>query len=313
MPLSTLVARSARRSASRRRLGFAFLLMTMLGSVLTACAPSAASDPLVAMRVNGTAVSLASYQQALALFDASAALQGAGTTAPLAWQAPGDRQTLASAQTETINFFKNTMILKQQLDAQHLTVPQQSINAAIAQLNAQVAQARAQSISNPTNTGLKALADAATPDAIMALAQQEAYTLTLASKGSVPTVKARAILVNTQAEASTILNDLKSGQDFATLARAHSIDTTSAANGGDLGTVYAGQLKPIFDTQAFLTMKGTGNFILPLNPGYGVFQIVSRGVSPLSALNNAQTQQQYLTAWVTNVLMPEAQVEIYVG
>src|SRR5487761_2556900 len=284
MPLSTLVARSARRSASRRRLGFAFLLMTMLGSVLTACAPSAASDPLVAMRVNGTAVSLASYQQAL-----------------------------ASAQTETINFFKNTMILKQQLDAQHLTVPQQSINAAIAQLNAQVAQARAQSISNPTNTGLKALVDAATPDAIMALAQQEAYTLTLASKGSVPTVKARAILVNTQAEASTILNDLKSGQDFATLARAHSIDTTSAANGGDLGSLYAGQLKPIFDTQAFLTMKGTGNFILPLNPGYGVFQIVSRGVSPLSALNNAQTQQQYLTAWVTNVLMPEAQVEIYVG
>lgn len=304
---------AARRGASPRVAGFAFLLMAMLGVALTACAPSAASDPLQSMSINGTSVSLSSYQQLLALFDASAALQGSGSAGALAWQSPADRQTLTSARTETINFFTNTTVIKQQLDAQHLTVTQQDINAAIAQLNAQIAQARAQSASNPGNTGLKALVDAATPDAIRLLAEQQAYTVVLASKGSVPTVHARGILVKTQADANDTLAALNKGQDFATLARARSLDAASAANGGDLGTVYPGQFLPAFDTQVFKNMKGTGNLIVPLTSGYGVFQITSRSMSPLSALKNAQTQQQYLTSWVTNVLIPQAKVDVFVS
>lgn len=303
----------ARRAARSRVSGFALLLMALLAAVLTACAPSASSDPLLAMSVNGAPVSLSSYQQLLALFDASAALQGTGAAGPLAWQTPGDRATLTSARTETVNFFSNTLIIKQQLDAQHITVTQQDINAATAQLNAQIAQARAQSVSNPTNAGLKALVDAATPDAIRLLAEQQAYTVVLAEKGSVPTVHARGILVKTQAEANATLAALKSGQDFATLAHAKSLDTASAANGGDLGTVYTGQLVGAFDAQVFKNMKGAGYAIVAFPAGYGVFDISSRGTAPLSALKNSQTQQQYLTSWVTDVLTPQAKVELYVS
>ncbi len=301
------------RAVSARVSGAALLLVCLLGVLLAGCAPSATSDPLLAMRVNGTPVTMSSYQQLLALFDASAALQGSGAAAAVAWQSPSDRQTLDSAKTETVNFFKNTAIIKQQLDAQHITVTQKDIDAAVAQLKAQIAQAQAQAQSSPTNTGLKALVDAATPDAILLLAQQQAYTVVLASKGSVPTVQASGILVKTQKDANDVAAAVNSGQDFATVARARSLDVASAAKGGDLGVVYPGQFIAAFDTHIFKDMKGNGVVIVPFSSDFGVFKISGRSMSPLSAIKDAQTQNQYLTSWVTNVLIPQAQVELYVS
>lgn len=306
-------AHAAPRVSAWRFPRLATLLLLALGALLTACAPSVTNDPVLAMRVNGQAITLSSYQQLLALFDASASLQGAGASGATAWQAPSDRQTWASAKTETVNFFTNTTIIEQQIAAQHITVTQKDVDAATAQLNAQIASARAQSASNPTNVGLKALVDAATPDAIRLLAIQQADTLLLASKGSVPTVKARGILLNSKSVAADTLNQVNHGADFATLAKARSLDATTGAAGGDLGTIYVGQFVAAFDTQVFKTMKGNGNIIVPLGTGYGVFQISGRSMSPLATLKNTQTQQQYLSSWVSNVLMPEAKVETYVS
>jgi len=58
------------------------------------------------------------------------------------------------------------------------------------------------------------------------------------------------ILVKTQAEAQAILAELKSGKDFATLAKAKSQDAT-AQNGGQLGWVQRGQLVPAFEQAGF--------------------------------------------------------------
>ena len=301
-----------KRALSARVSVVLIALAGVLGLLLAGCAPSATNDPVLAMRVNGVPVTMSSYQQLLALFDASAALQGSGTSAPLAWQSPGDRQTLASAKTETINFFQNTTIIKQQLDAQHIAVTQKDVDAARAQLESQIAQARAQAKSTPSNTGLQALVDAATPDAILLLAQQQAYTVVMAEKGSAPTVQARGILVSTLKDANGIVAAVKGGQDFATLAETKSLDKASAAKGGDLGVVYPGQFVTAFDTQVFKDLKGDGVVIVPFTNDYGVFQITGRKLSPLSAVKDAQTQNQYLTSWVTNVLMPQAHVDLYV-
>ncbi|HEX8982547.1 MAG TPA: peptidylprolyl isomerase [Ktedonobacterales bacterium] len=311
--LSFISARRAHQSAAPRAPHFALMVLVALSMLLAACAPSATNDPVLALRINGTPITLSSYQQVLALFDASAALQGSGTSGPLAWQSPNDRQTWTSAKSQTLNFFTSTTVIKQELDRQHLTVNQKDIDAAVAQLNAQIANARAQSQSNPANAGLKALVEAATPDAIRLLAEQEAYTLVLADKASAPTVKAHGILVNSQAEANSLLASLKSGGDFAALAKQHSLDTTSGANGGDLGTVYVGQFVPAFDTQIFRKMQGNGYAVVALGSGYGVFSISGRGATPLSDLKNPQTQQQYAGSWINNVLVPEARVENYVA
>ena len=52
---------------------------------------------------------------------------------------------------------------------------------------------------------------------------------------TVDVIKARHILVETEEEALGIIARLDAGEDFAALAKEHSLDTGAAANGGDLG------------------------------------------------------------------------------
>ena len=65
----------------------------------------------------------------------------------------------------------------------------------------------------------------------------------LAAQISSPTrqVKAEAITLSTTKDANTILNQLKGGSDFATLAKAKSVDSTTKSQGGELGWLAKGQ------------------------------------------------------------------------
>ncbi len=58
-----------------------------------------------------------------------------------------------------------------------------------------------------------------------------------------------------KAEAESVLAQIKKGGDFAALAKAHSQDPGSAANGGDLNWVPRGQTVPAFEQAAFALSK----------------------------------------------------------
>lgn len=66
-------------------------------------------------------------------------------------------------------------------------------------------------------------------------------------------VKARHIVVKTEAEAASLLGRLRRNTDFAELARANNIDTTRAT-GGELGWVTRGVMVPAFE-RALLALK----------------------------------------------------------
>ncbi|MEJ2652261.1 MAG: peptidylprolyl isomerase [Gammaproteobacteria bacterium] len=68
--------------------------------------------------------------------------------------------------------------------------------------------------------------------------------------------KARHILVKTEGEAKDIIAQLDKGADFATLAKAKSIDTGSAAKGGDLGWFNPAQMVPEFSKAMEALQKG---------------------------------------------------------
>lgn len=57
---------------------------------------------------------------------------------------------------------------------------------------------------------------------------------------------AKHILVSTNTEALALIEEVKSGASFETLAEAHS-SCRSGARGGDLGTFGPGQMVPAFD------------------------------------------------------------------
>jgi parvulin-like peptidyl-prolyl isomerase len=58
-----------------------------------------------------------------------------------------------------------------------------------------------------------------------------------------------------KAEAASVLAQLKKGADFAAMAKQHSQDPGSAANGGDLGFVPKGRTEPPFEQAAFALAK----------------------------------------------------------
>jgi peptidyl-prolyl cis-trans isomerase C len=68
-------------------------------------------------------------------------------------------------------------------------------------------------------------------------------------------VRARHILVKTEAEAKSIIAELEKGADFAELAKKHSTDT-AAGEGGDLGYFARDEMLPEFSEAAFATPAG---------------------------------------------------------
>jgi peptidyl-prolyl cis-trans isomerase C len=68
-------------------------------------------------------------------------------------------------------------------------------------------------------------------------------------------VNAAHILVKEQSKANELLSMIKSGQDFAQLARTHS-ECPSGKNGGSLGWFGRGQMVKEFEDAAFGGRKG---------------------------------------------------------
>jgi len=69
-------------------------------------------------------------------------------------------------------------------------------------------------------------------------------------------ISARHILVPTEDEAKAIIEELKKGADFATLAKDKTTDPSGKASGGDLGYFTKGEMVPDFANAAFALKKG---------------------------------------------------------
>ncbi len=76
--------------------------------------------------------------------------------------------------------------------------------------------------------------------------------------------------------AEKLLADIKGGADFAALAREHSQDFSSLAQGGDLGWFRKGQMVPEFEKVAFELKPGEVGDIVETSFGYHIIQVEDR-------------------------------------
>src|SRR4029077_11601225 len=87
--------------------------------------------------------------------------------------------------------------------------------------------------------------------------------------------KPRMIVVSSQEEAERILSQLRQGQDFATLAKQKSIDTTSDA-GGLMQNVLPSTLRPEMRDALQAMAPGQLSPVLRTPLGYAILLLVER-------------------------------------
>ncbi|MCC7119677.1 MAG: peptidylprolyl isomerase [Anaerolineales bacterium] len=116
-------------------------------------------------------------------------------------------------------------------------------------------------------------------------------------------VWARHILVADGTVAMTIIDKLKVGGDFGDLAKEFSIDTGSAANGGDLGWFGTGRMVPEFDAAVFALEK-PGDFTQePVKSqfGYHIIQLIAKRDVPRTESELQTARDEAFNKWLTDL------------
>ncbi|TJX15584.1 peptidylprolyl isomerase [Tissierella creatinini] len=89
-------------------------------------------------------------------------------------------------------------------------------------------------------------------------------------------VRASHILVATEDEGKEVLQRLANGEDFATLATLESLDSVSAANGGDLNYFGRGKMIAEFEEVAFALEEGETSELVKTEVGYHIIRLTEK-------------------------------------
>jgi len=95
--------------------------------------------------------------------------------------------------------------------------------------------------------------------------------------------------------AESVLKEARAGKDFAALAREHSEDPGSAANGGDLGFFQRGQMVGPFNDVAFSLPAGAVSDLVETQFGYHIIKVAEKQPARTVPLEEVRPQvEQYL-------------------
>ena len=110
-------------------------------------------------------------------------------------------------------------------------------------------------------------------------------------------VHARQILVQDEANAETLLAELKAGKDFATLA-----STVDPTTGGDLGWFPKGYLtQSAVEDAAFSLEVGSFSDIIKSDLGYHIIFVIERDANHALSVDARRTlQENALNQWLTD-------------
>ena len=116
------------------------------------------------------------------------------------------------------------------------------------------------------------------------------HILIAVPKGADAAAKAQA-----RAKAEEVLKDVKAGKDFAALAKQHSADPGSAANGGDLGFFQQGQMVGPFNDAAFSLAPGATSELVETDFGFHIIRVAEKKAGRTIPLEEVKPQvEQYL-------------------
>ena len=112
---------------------------------------------------------------------------------------------------------------------------------------------------------------------------------------AVPANADAATKAKAREKAEGVLKEVKSGKDFAELAKANSDDPGSAQNGGDLGYFQQGRMVGPFNDAAFSLKPGTVSELIETQFGFHIIKVVDKREGRTVSLDEARPKiEQYL-------------------
>ena len=122
-------------------------------------------------------------------------------------------------------------------------------------------------------------------------------------------------------KAESVLKDVKSGKDFAALAKEHSQDPGSAVQGGDLGYFTQGQMVGPFNDAAFSLKPGATSELVETEFGFHIIRVVDKQAGRAVPLDEVrprleeflqnQNRREQTEAFV-NALKAKGKIEIFI-
>lgn len=310
-------------AAGRRRLWF-WLPLAALGVTfaLAGCASGGPAGGMAVASVNGHGIALNDFQQAVRYF---AVAQNQQQVSDIPWQTVTGRENLAAAQTGALSFLVNVDLIHEQAAACHANVTSTDVAKQRADLEKQLK-------SGANNPSVAPLIPVLTPRMIDLFAQVSADEAALTNTVSAPSAHLRQIVVASQSEATQIEQQAKQGADFGQLAKQHSLDSTSAASGGEVGTFAFGELS--LQSQAFEQQVFSGFTPVVSGGCYGQNHYADGGVryiitpgsnnqyvlyqaqlsdQPLKSIKDSQTQSTAFGAWLLDIVRANTNVTTYLA
>jgi peptidyl-prolyl cis-trans isomerase C len=124
-----------------------------------------------------------------------------------------------------------------------------------------------------------------------------------------------------KSKATDVLKQVKSGQDFAQLAKTHSQDPGSAPGGGDLGYFMHGQMVGAFERAAFGMKPGEVSELVETPFGFHIIKVADKQAARTMPIDEVRPQiEQFLqnqqrmekTQAFVDTLKAKGKVEIFI-
>lgn len=268
----------------------------------TAVPPSPTSERPLAARVNGEPIYLDDYQRELERYEASLEAQGID---------PGSQEgqeTLNQARGWILNVMIEQVLTQQAAERVGIQITEAQVDA---EMEAMMAESGGEEAFRAKLAAWGETYEGARREVRAQLIGMQMTQRVVADVSeSAEQVRARHILVDTREEAEHIRSQLEAGADFAALAKAHSLDKSTAQNGGDLGYFPRGILVASeVEAAAFSLQPGQFSEVISSPLGFHIVQVVERDPDrPVSPENLQLLREQAVQNWVEG-LWDQANVE----
>lgn len=254
--------------------------------------PSPTPEAPLAALVNGQPIYLADYERKLGQYEASLPARGIDPASP------EGQASLAQARDWILNVMVEQVLTEQAAAAAGVVISDAKVDAYLQEMIAESGGEES------FRTKLTEWGETYEDAWWEVRAQLIGMAMTQRIIEGVPTiaehVHARHILVDTPQEAERILAQLQAGADFAALARAYSLDTSTRESGGDLGFFPRGILvAPEVEEATFALQPGQFSGVVTSSLGYHIVQVIERDPTrPVNPENLRLLQDRAVQEWV---------------